>query len=264
MGTMRFGWLVGLVACSPGVGTLDVAVWGEDAIPQGMTLDDGWEVRFDRWLTTVGNVDLADPKSEESVASAPGLLVVDLVPAVDPEPLAVLEGPAERLRFGFDAPAPTASTAAADGVDAADVATMAANGWVSWIVGEASLDGRVVTFDIGLDLPSQYTGCLSGDDGSDGVVLEADGVTEAVIYMHAEHLFWRSLGTEQSSTGFEVLASLDDGDGALTVDELKAGDAVALGFETAGITDDVYGFLAFSVAQAGHLNGEGLCVVRSL
>ena len=63
-----------------GTGTVDVSVWGEEYIEQGIPTSDfadGWTARFDRFLIVIGDVTLENTDGGE--ASVPGLTLYDLV-----------------------------------------------------------------------------------------------------------------------------------------------------------------------------------------
>ncbi len=254
-----------LSACTPGLGTLEVTSWGEQQALEPLPTTDGWTVTLDHWVTAYRDIELRDEKTEEVVEADGGSYVVDAVQTTDPALLATFEVPADRYVFGFSQVSPEPGATQVVPVDQAIVEAMAANGWSTWLAGSATDGATTVAFEWGLDLPSRYDNCKNGTDDTAGIaVLEGD-VATAQITQHVDHAFWSALGTEEAPLEFQALADADaDADGLVTREELAAVDTIDIGYETSGLADDLYEMIAFSVAQSSHVNGGGLCIVRSL
>lgn len=209
--------LAALVACSSSEdgarSTLTVTIAGESAALAGFPFPaqdadepsfvDGWSVRFDRILVTVGEITLADgPDTSPTDQSVTGPVVsrargpwaVDLTrPGAagaeafgknpDAQRLASFESldPASRYAFGFDFVVAT-SEAQRTNLDAdaeGDYADMIARGWSVLYVGAATFKGtdckasdpaydfsrlpKTVKFRLGFHSPVRYVNCQNTD-----------------------------------------------------------------------------------------------------
>lgn len=260
---MRWLILLTLAACAPGEGTLELLTWGEESATVDLQTDDGWTITLDHWVTTVSNIELGDEKTEERLARDASAYVLDLTVQTVPLPLGEISAAAKRHTFGFTIAPPTADAEVFDGVE--DIAEqMRTEGWAHYASGSATDGSQTIDFEFGLDLGGRSTNCDNGDDGTAGVALEEGSVVPAVVTFHVDHLFWTALGTEEADLEFGTLSTLDGGDGFIDNDDLRAVSTIDIGYESAGLVDNLYDFISFSVAQSAHLNGDGLCTVRSL
>lgn len=259
-----------LVGCAGPEGEVDILAWGEEAAVVGYPAHrtDGWAITLDSFVSAVARVELADTDREQAVAVADGPWVIDWTRWPDPAPLQVLAAPVDRFRVGFDAVIPQPDLEMVGEVDAAVVATMAERRWAHHIVGSATDGEQVIAFAWGFDNPARYTECENGADRTDGVAVlpMGEGRARLQLTMHADHVFWNTLRTEESPLAFAGIAAADlDGDGTVTVEELRATSVVEIGYETAGVNlDDLYSFIRYSLARSLHLNGGGLCRVQAL
>lgn len=255
-------------ACGGLEGEVQVAAWGERSAVEGYRPErtDGWDITLESFHSGIGPVSVLDRSREEAVATLDGAWVVDWTTWPEPAPLGVLAAPADRYRVAFDLVVPSSDTAPIGEVDPDIVAEMAANGWAHHVVGQATDGERTVRFAWGFDNPARSTECENGIDGTDGIAVSPDLPARLQITMHADHLFWNTLRTEESPIAFAGIAGADaDRDGEVTVAELQAADPVALGYEAAGVElTSVYAFIRYSLARAAHLNGGGLCRVQAL
>jgi hypothetical protein len=254
-----------LAACGGGSGAVKVTAWAEDTVIEGMETDDGWAVSFDHWVTGLGELHLDGVDKGETVAEVEGPWVADWAAAPSLLELSVIEDlPAERYDFGFMTHPIIAEsdplTAIPDGV----LETMLAEGYVHHIAGSATKGGATLRFAWGFDAAVDYERCTNGEDGTSGVAVPDSGEVEAQIWLHADHLLWDQLGTEEAGLAFDGIAAADaDGDLTITAEELAAVDLVSAGYETAGVdVDNLYEFITFSVSQMAHLNGGGGCTAR--
>ena len=253
-----------LLACSSQTAELEVYAWAEATPIDGFAADemnDGWTVSFDHWYSGVSDVQLADPDTEDQTALDDTVYVADWTLTPEPALVTVLSAASDRHKFSFALDVPTDATPITD-VDDADVAEMTANNWAHYVIGSASKDGQEIQFAWGFLNAADYAFCVNGADNTDGVVV--DGTNVADIYIHADHIFWDELGTEEAELSFQAIADADaDGNGEVSIEELAATSIIDIGYETTGVSvDNLYDFIAFSIAQGGHLNGEGICTVR--
>lgn len=260
--------LIVLGGCGPGEGQIELVAWGEEAAVQGYSdsRTDGWNITLDSFVSALDRFALSDRDQEREVVVLDGPWVIDWTTWPEPAPLDQTPAPAERLRVGFDLVVPSSSDAVIGQVDPDIVARMAERGWAHHVVGSATRDDRTVTFAWGFDNPTRHTECVNGDDRTDGLAVDPSAPRRAQITLHAEHLFWNTLRTEESPIAFSALADADaDSDGFISTDELRARSVVEAGFETGGVNlDSVYEFIRYSLARAAHFNGGGLCRVQAL
>ena len=267
---MKWAWIAafGLMGCAGEPGSVAVSIWGEEGPVDGFAaedLADGWSVSFDTWLVAATALQVSDPENDEVLAEDAGSFVVDLHQTTDPLSITAFEAPSGRFAFGYALDVPSDSAVLADGVDGAAVDAMRAGGLAHWITGTATDGTETVGFTWGFANPASYSRCENGRDGTAGLAIPEAAEIGAEITIHADHVLWDRLGTEEAQLVFAPIASLDaDDDGVVDTDELRAGDPVALGYEASGLDlPTMYDFLAFSVASAAHFNGEGLCTVRA-
>jgi hypothetical protein len=252
--------------CSGGTGVIYVSTWAEDTVVEGMTTDDGWDVQFESWVTTFGAVNLSNPDDDQVLVTETGPWIADWAASSTLIPMIAIETNAgERQRFGFTIVPMDAEPTAIVPVDAEIQSAMMEAGWSHHIVGTASNGTEELSFAWGFPLSVDYSACINGEDGTDGVTVDKEGSTAAQIWLHADHLLWSRLGTEEAELAFAALAAADaDVDGEITTEELAAVDVVDAGYETGGVdVTNLYDFIAFSIAQMAHLNGGGTCTARN-
>lgn len=254
-----------LAACESdeaGTGRIDVTIYGEafieEGIPAGMAgcdgcVEDGWAVTFDRFLVSVARVEVAGVADDTA-------RIFDLTrPSGGAgHPVVSLDVPATHhhaLSYTL-APAPTA---VAGNVDAADVALMVDGGWSVHVEGRAERGGEVKTFTWSFDRQAAYVDCEIDAHVTDG------GAAGAELTIHADHLLYDDLDSEEPQVVFDLLAASDaDGDGAITRAELEARDITAEARYQVGSRsiDDLWGFVSAQVGTLGHIDGEGHCEQR--
>lgn len=260
--------VVVLGGCGSADGRVEISAWAEaaavDGYPAGRT--DGWDIALHAFVSAVDRVEFSDTARERAVATAVGPWVVDWTRWSQPAALDELVVPVDRYRVGFDFVVPSAGDSSVGEVDPEIVAAMSQAGWAHYLSGEATDGERTIRFAWGFDNPTRSTECANGADRTAGVAVPPEGPARVQITFHADHAFWNTLRTEESPIAFSGIASADtDGDGEVTVEELKSASTVDLGYETAGVNlDTLYDFLRYSLARAGHLNGGGLCRVQAL
>jgi hypothetical protein len=256
-----------LSACAEPTGHLVIRGWAEDAVPDGFAAEDtdGWAVTFDHWYTAFHNINLRDQDSGDELWSSGESLVADWKVITSPALLGATDVAAGRHDFGFRIGTPVAGTSnLVGGIPGSVASDMTTNGWSHLVIGSATNGVDTKTFQLGFGLDVSYESCENGYDGSAGVIVNKNDETFADIYVHADHLLWDQLGTEEASLAFQAWADADaDADGAITQAELEAVDLATIGYEAAGIdVTNLWEFVSFSVAIMAHLNGEGECVAR--
>lgn len=278
---------------SLGSGELEVSISGEDAVKEDpgfpfsddgevVALADGWSITFTKFIASIGNISLSGAEGEGAVSSSERY-VADLHLG-DPV-LARFEGlPARRWeRFTYELLPATAASIGVNGVDPADIDAMVEGGFNYWIEGSGSKDGETYTFAWGLTNATRNADCTNGADDKAGVVIRNNATATAEITVHADHLFWTSLGSEASDLRFEAIAAAASDDKQVTLEDLRtqrlssltgidgqplddeAGVPVIYDPESTPLpSQDLRAFILASASSMGHLNGAGLCTVRAL
>lgn len=221
------------LACGEGEGTVTVTAYGEPFIEEGIPADamaDGWAVTFQRFAVSLRDV---------RVAGVP----VGIPAAIDvavPSAGAGHEYGSTPLREGDYG-----------------------NG--SFVIerleveGTAVLDAVTKTFAWEFDGATAYDGCQTTTSVPDG------GVGTFQITIHADHLFYDSLVSEEPLVLFQPLADADtDTDGQITPDELSATGIGSFDPGSEGGVDNLWQWLVAATRTVGHVDGEGHCDAAAL
>ncbi len=209
-------------------GTLDVRLYGESFVEDGITASDtvdGWAVRFDRFDATLENFSIAGVTFEDADA-------IDLSVGSD----------------GVGHPATAATLPVGDHVDA----SFTVRGLR--VSGTATLGEVTKTFDWALDAPTDYSSCEAVASVRSG------SSTVYEISMHSDHLLYDSLVSDDPAVGFAPLAAADaNEDGEITRAELEAADIGSLDAGSEGGIDDLWAWLLAQSRTLAHVDGEGHC-----
>ena len=213
-------------------GQVTAMAWGEGFIEDGIDaseVGDGWRIDFDTFVVSFSDVSLDGQ-------SLGGGKPVDLT----------------LLTNGVGQPLLNATVQAGDYTSPGFVIERVQ------ITGAATKAETTKRFGWTFDVPTQYDGCEAE------VAVSADQPGSFQATVHADHLFYNSLVSENPDVLFGALADADtDGDDQITQAELAA---TGLGSYDGGSEGDVNDLWAFLVAQSrtlGHINGEGHCdIVR--
>ena len=292
---VAFVSVVGLLSgCEQSSGSLQFVVSAEETIRAGLdpasgaadqeeAIQDGWTIRYERFLVAIGNFRVSPELSEESVGSErdPRIHLVDLVqvPESGLDLYRIDEIAARRyLGVSYDTPiAPADALAnAATGVSAADVELMSSQGWSIWISGQASKGNKTLRFAWGLPAPTAYSECKA-EEGDFGLVVPEGGAGLLQASLHGDHFWFNSFpggseGEVQRYADWLELADRD-GNGEVTVAELQASPAAELfpsdryslsAPSDLGVLRTAYDFVVIQASTLGHLQGEGECVFSRL
>jgi hypothetical protein len=220
-----------LGACAEdGEGTITVTTYGEAFIEEGIPADDladGWAIDFETFevslnAITVAGQTLADPDPIELTTPSNGAR--QALGAIT-----VAEGSYGDATFRIDE---------------------------LRVVGSATDGADTVTFDWTFSDATRYEGCEATTVVADG------GQATFQITVHADHLFYDSLVSEEPDLRFQAIADADsDGDGAVTQAELAAADIGAYDPGNSD-ADDLWSFLVEQSRTVGHVDGEGHCDAR--
>lgn len=248
---------------SAGSGSLTVLLESEDVIVRGLEpgdgtedVGDGWAVRFDRYLITIGDLDVHFSTDEAVEAEAGDVFVVDLtqVPAAGLS-LWNLEGLREgRWEFSYATPGAGDGSTRHDSVAQADYDEMVESDWTYLIDGvlakadgkscppaalatpggkapsgntsggNACYDAPTVRFTFGATAETSFGPCEI--DEVPGFVISAGGSQTVAATIHGDHLFFNGFpeGNEGGVTRLaQWLADCDlNLDGTVTREELEA------------------------------------------
>lgn len=210
-----------------GTGTVSVRAYGESFIEDGVPADemnDGWTVEFSRFDVTLRDI------------------VVAGVALDDPDPV--------DLSIGSDGDGHELGTVSAAAREHAEPTFTIARAEVE---GSAELDGERKTFSWVFDSPTRYERCETT------TAVRKDQPATFQITVHADHLFYDSLVSEEPQLLFQPLADADeDEDGEITEAELAARDIGGYDPGNEDI-DDLWSWLVAQQRTLGHVDGEGHC-----
>lgn len=285
--------ILGCGGAGGGNGNLQILLGAEETIREGLQsgdgdehLLDGFNVEFDNYIVSVGNVEMsmggARTQADDTV------IVVDLtnLPTAGLTLIDFTGIPTGQYdEFGYETPAPTLD-ALDQGVGAVDFQAMVDNGW-SYLIrgvlrddggtpGDESDDGQLVEqrFEIGADVPGVYTFCGAEEAQVLGVSVSTNSSAELTI--HGDHIFFNGFPEEEGTTRRlgQWMADVDDtnDDGVLTRVDFEA--ATDLGslfpssqYELTGgplLITSAWDFVRAQLGTQGHIQGEGECAWSDL
>jgi hypothetical protein len=279
------GGCAGDDAAAPGA--VRVRISGEQAAKVGypFTVDgetvgfvDGWTLAFTKVVASVGGLRLRTASGDEASASVDHVVVS----LTTDDPLAwTLEGvPARRWdRVSYRLIVPPAGARLLGGATEDDAARLRAAGATLLVAGTARREsgGETYTFELFSPDPVEAGACVSGFDGTDGVVVPAGGTADVEITLHLDHFFLDTL-VGDAKMRFEAIAATADAERHVSFDRLAMQDLTDLR-DTAGrpLVDEsgapvVYDpgstplaapnlreFVRVASRTVGHFNGEGHC-----
>jgi hypothetical protein len=268
-------------ASPSGEGQVRVLLTAEETISEG--LDQGpdeentedYSVRFDKYLTVVGAIELGRSKSGETLRLEDSFVVDMIATGEEGFLLSELDDVTSGVwdKFGFRTPAADSDTKAGPGVSSDDHREMVSGGYTYWIVGRvlrSDSEGGAVEFELKVAVPTQFSECSF--EGEGGISVAADGTTTATITLHGDHLFFNAFPAASESSirrlaGWIVDSDLN-ADGHVDVAEFERVDASdvftqARGYSLSGapiVVDTALDFARAQLASQGHFRGEGECV----
>lgn len=249
---------------TPSEGALTVLLEPEDALIEGLEagdgeemIQDGWSVTFDRYLITVGAIDVHLSTDEAIEAEGEDIWVADLsaLPATG-IPLWTVEGlSAGRWEFFYATPGAADGSAPHESVAVSDHDAMLAEDWTYLIDatmthptgqscppaslanpgaaepngntnarGEACYDNPTVSFEWGVTAETTFGPCEV--DEIPGFAMPEGGNQTVAATIHGDHLFFNGFpeGAESGARRFaQWIADSDlDLDGTVTREELEA------------------------------------------
>jgi hypothetical protein len=231
---MQMSWFCavsfGLLAlgCGEGEGTVRVTAYGEPFIEEGIpaeAMDDGWAVSFQRFAVALRDV---------RVAGVP-VGIPAVIDVSEPSAGAGHEYGSTPMREGEYGNGSFAIERIA-------------------VEGTANLGAVTKTFDWEFTAATAYDACQATTTVPDG------GVGTFQVTIHADHLFYDSLVSEDPAVLFQPLAETDtDADGQITQTELTAAGIGAFDPGSEGGVQNLWDWLVAATRTIGHVDGEGHC-----
>jgi hypothetical protein len=256
-------------------GAVSLSIWGEDYIADripplmgsAVGFENGWALRYTRFLVNVGDFTVAASDGTAGGALAP-MRVYNLKSTATPFAIGrIASVPSRRMdrvsyRIG---PATAASTAG--NATSEDVALMQTGGYSVYVEGEGTRMGAAVRFRWGFTQNVHFESCTN-PDSSAGLAIPSGGNVDAQITIHGDHFFYDDLQSVTARLRFDAIAAADaDRDGAVTLEELARVDLTTLpssqyGGGDMGRVRSLRDFITTISATIGHFNGEGHCQER--
>ena len=289
----HLAWLCGtaamLASCGDSTGStgeVRVALSGEEAAVEGYPVGtgderiafvDGFTMQFDKVLVALERFELGTSDGERAALGSDPI-VADLHLG-NPNAWQFSQVPSRRwddVRYVY-AP-PTMESRNVNGVAEADLEEMARNAFSIWVEGTASDGADSFGFDLRLPIRVSNEACQNGVDETDGLVVPNNGVVNAEVTVHLDHLFFDTYATDDASLRFEAWAAVAGDDGVVTLEELETqsladlrdrnGDPLVdedgepLVYDPGPLSLPANNLREYVVAAAttsGHFNGEGHC-----
>jgi hypothetical protein len=238
----------------PGNGTLDVRIYGEDLIEDGIPEEvfaDGWKISWDRFIVALDEVATLQDADDDrylfdltAQSGGAGNKVDTLTSRSGMAELAYRIGPGD----------------AATGGNAGDmIAMMEEEEWSIYVSGTATRGPLNLAFAWGFSTETEYAECQVKDELLEGETLRT------LITIHADHLFYDDLDDDEPDVRFDLVATADvDMDLTITADELRAVDITADDNYQVGSRDidNLYDFIEAQTQTLGHIDGEGHCATE--
>lgn len=260
-------------------GTVSVSIWGEDYIADRIPpvmgaeagIEDGWTVRYTRFLVNLGDFTVAAADGTAGGALAP-MRVYDLKTTAAPFVVGRITAvPSRRMdRVSYRIASATAASTLGNAT-AADLTLMQTGGYGIYVEGEGTRMGTTVRFRWGFTQGITYSPCANADD-SLGLAVPSGGNVDAQITLHGDHFFYDDLQSESARLRFQAIADADvapigNGDGTVTLEELARVELTTLpstqyGGGDMGRVRTLRDFVTAISATVGHFNGEGHCQER--
>ncbi|MCY1063291.1 hypothetical protein OV090_00860 [Nannocystis sp. RBIL2] len=250
MRTVLFPLLLACACTGATERTYEASIYGEKFIEEGIPaaiFSDNWSVTFDKFLISVGGIEVDTQMLGEDDEP---YRIFDLAQASDGAGFPILEGTIAAENPLVTYVVGPSSGAVAGNATEEDVALMKDGGHSIYVQGTATRGGEALTFIWGFSTRTIYSSC------------ELAGATDVQLTIHADHLFYDDLFAENPKVAFDLIAASDDGDGELTVDDLRAVDITTQErYQVGDLTNitDLWSFVEQLTTTLGHINGEGHC-----
>lgn len=248
-----------LLACGSKPGPLQVTIYGEEFIEEGIPADefsDGWKLTFTKFLVSLGDVSAANQHDAPAILDST-YRIFDLTRPSSGNGHNVLSAEVPGGTYnhvGYRIAPPPAGAILGNAV-AADLDRLRQGGFGLYVEGTAMKGTTTKTIRWGFTGKTRYGECHST------AVIDG-GSAKSQITIHADHLLYDDLFSSEPNVSFELVASADrNGDGEVTQAELAAVDISTQARYQVGSTGirDLWSFISYQTATVGHIDGEGHC-----
>jgi hypothetical protein len=280
-----------LLGCAGPRAQLVVLLEAESTISDGLdpgsdeeSVVDGWSVRYERFLLSIGDVAVARSDTREmALDDREHVVEMRLLPASG-YVLARFDALSSGRwnQFGYRFARASAQSERDPSVTQADFDAMASGGLTYWIRGTLEnpsgescppagtcRSATSVAFDLRVPVGTTLHDCVDESESA-GVVVPNSGSASVSTTIHGDHLFFDAFptGAEIIHRRAQWLANADtNGDGTTTTDELAAIDASRLlpssthNLANAPVPiNTALDFVRAQLSSQGHLQGEGDCI----
>lgn len=219
---------------SDGQGMLNIYVYGEAFVEEGIpaeAMSDGWAIDFEGFGVQVTSVNVGNAEFSDATT----------IEIAQPS-----EGVGELLGMGHHLGELR--------LDAGDYESASYALGTIRVIGSAEKEGDTRTFDWTFEVPTTYADCETS------LSVEADQPSYVQLTIHADHLFYDSLVSEDPALVFDALAGADtdDENDNISREELEATPVGSLDVGNAEV-NNLWEWLEAQVATLGHIDGEGHC-----
>jgi hypothetical protein len=267
-----------------GKGTVQIFVVPEDTITQGLdpgtdmeSVQDGWTIRYSRFLVTIGNFRAMRTDTHATMGDST-IFILDLRNAPTSGYVTHTFTHVDAVRwdkFGFDMPNAKPGNQGLGPTRQEDVDFMIQNGFSIYFEGSGQKGDTTMTFKWGFAAGTSFSDCAS-PDGLAGFAVPASGTIQIKPTIHGDHEFFDNVtqGVEITTRLAQWLEICDaDQNEDLTLAELKACDVtVALPeppYDLTSIRDEdgdglitVFDYVVSEMRTIGHYQGDGECPTR--
>jgi hypothetical protein len=268
-----------------GTGTAQIVVVPESTIPDGLdpgsdpeNIQDGWTIRYSRYLTAIGHF-RAQRTDTGATVSDPTVYVLDLKNAPT-NGYAVKEwrdlAAVRWDKFGFDLPNAKAGATTLAPTTQDDVSFMVSHGYSVYYEGYGVKGADQITFKWGFAAGTAFDDCMT-EDNIPGFAVPKGGTVQVQPTLHGDHQYFHNVteGAEETKRLAQWLLTCDgDGNKDLTLAELKTCDvATALPtppYDLTSIRDQdadgkitVYDYVDSQMRTFGDYQGDGECDTRT-
>ncbi len=241
LATLRVVGAALLVACSSegdggttggGEGSVQIFVVPEETITDGLQpgtdpeeVQDGWTIRYDRYLVAVGNFRARRSDTGEALAD-PSLYILDLKSAPTSGYVVKTFTNVAAVRwdkFGYDVANARAGATVLAPTKQADADFMIENGFSVYYEGTGAKGADTIAFKWGFAAGTAFDDCAS-PDGIAGFAVPAGGTVQVKPTLHGDHQYFDNVtqGVEITQRRAEWLLICDlDQSKEVTLDELK-------------------------------------------
>lgn len=284
---------IGAVACGTsstdgagaGTGRVQIFVVAEDSIRNGLepgtsgeNIQDGWTIKYDRYLVAVGG-SRAKRSDTGAQIGDPAVYVLDLKNAPENGYVVAELKDVAAVRwdkFGFDIANAKAGMKTLPPTRQSDVDFMIQNGFSVYYEGYAEKGADKITFKWGFAAGTSFDDCAT-EDGMPGFAVPTGGTVQVKPTLHGDHQYFDNVtqGVEITKRRAEWMKTCDaDANKELTLEELKKCDVAKAmptpPYDLTAVKDQdgdgkitAYDYVNTQMRTFGDYQGDGECPTRA-